>query len=147
MPLQRDTPGARTGILYAKLCHRNDHHTEGGSTVILVRRGIGHYAVPVSNIQQLDATGKHWWATCLLPPQCLFDANLSGRAKPVFLAGDLNAENRDGNSRVNSPEGILLRECASANSCIVHGPTTVTSCPITHLAFLVQWLPRISSYQ
>jgi hypothetical protein len=38
------------------VCHRKDRPTQGGETVILVRRGIDHYSVPVSNLQQMEAT-------------------------------------------------------------------------------------------
>jgi hypothetical protein len=30
------------------VCHRTDRSTPGGGTVILVHKGIDHYAVPVS---------------------------------------------------------------------------------------------------
>jgi hypothetical protein len=51
-----------------------------------------------------------------------------------LLAGELNANHREWNSRVNSPRGVALREFATANSGFGQGPdvpTTVTSCP-TH---------------
>jgi exonuclease III len=34
------------------VCHRTDRPTEGGGTVILVRRGIDHYAIPVPGLSQ-----------------------------------------------------------------------------------------------
>jgi hypothetical protein len=37
------------------VCHRTDRPIRGGGTAILVRRGIDHYAVPVSGLQ-LEAT-------------------------------------------------------------------------------------------
>ena len=108
--------------------------------------GIDNYALPVSNLQQLEATAicaniggrpVKLVAVYLSPLRSLLDADLSecfGGGKPVFLAGDLNAKHREWNSRVNSPRGVLLRDFATANSCFVHGPdvpTTVPSCP-TH---------------
>jgi hypothetical protein len=33
------------------VCPRNDRPTQGGGTIILVRRGIDYYSVPVSNLQ------------------------------------------------------------------------------------------------
>jgi exonuclease III len=41
------------------VCHQTDHPTRGGGTAILVRRGIDHYAVPVSGLQHLEATAIH----------------------------------------------------------------------------------------
>ena len=38
------------------VCYRNDRPTRGGGTAILVRRGIDHHAVPISGLQQLEAT-------------------------------------------------------------------------------------------
>ena len=34
----------------------NDRPTQGGGTMILVRRGIDHYSVPASNLRQMEAT-------------------------------------------------------------------------------------------
>jgi exonuclease III len=41
------------------VCHRTDRPTLGGGTAILVHRGIDHYPVPVSGLQQLEATAIH----------------------------------------------------------------------------------------
>ena len=38
------------------VCHRKDHPTQGGGTMILVRCGIDHYSVPVLNLRQMEAT-------------------------------------------------------------------------------------------
>ena len=38
------------------VCDRNDCPTQGGGTMILVRRGIDHYALPIYNLQELEAT-------------------------------------------------------------------------------------------
>jgi hypothetical protein len=41
------------------VCHRTDRPTPGGGTAILVHKGIGHYAVPVSSLQYVEATAMH----------------------------------------------------------------------------------------
>jgi len=49
----------RSGVVFRManyVCHRNDRLTEGGGTAILVRRGIGHHAVPVPGLAHLEAT-------------------------------------------------------------------------------------------
>lgn len=38
------------------VCHRNDRPTQGGGTMIIVRRGFRQNAVPISNLLQLEAT-------------------------------------------------------------------------------------------
>jgi hypothetical protein len=40
-------------------CHRTDRPTVGGGTAILVRRGIDHYAIPVTGLTHLEATAIH----------------------------------------------------------------------------------------
>ena len=119
------------------VCHR-------GGTITLVRRGIDHYSVPVSKLRQMEAiticvniggTPVKLMAVYLSPLRSLVDADLFeciGGGTPVILAGDLNDKHKDWNSRLNSPRGVLLREFASTNSCIVYGPvstTTFHSCP------------------
>jgi hypothetical protein len=37
-------------------CHCTNRLSEGGGTVILVRRGIGHYAVPAQDLKHLEDT-------------------------------------------------------------------------------------------
>jgi hypothetical protein len=75
-------------------------------------------------------------AVYLSPLQSLVNADLSeciSGGKLVLLTCDLNAKHKDWNSRCNSPRGLLLREFAFTNSCIVYGPdnpTTIPSCPI-----------------
>ena len=112
--------------------------------MILVRRGIDHYSVPVSNLRQMEATAicvniggrpVKLVAVYLSPLRSLLEGDLleciSG-GTPVLLPGDLNAKHKDWNSRLNSPRLVLLRGFASTNSCIVHGPdspTTIPSCP------------------
>jgi Exonuclease III len=103
------------------VCHRNDRPTQDGGTMILVRRGIDHYSVPVSNLQQMEATAIYvnidgrpvkLVAVHLSPQRLLLDADLSectSTEKPVLLAGDLKAKHKDWNSKRNSPRGILLR--------------------------------------
>ena len=74
-------------------------------------------------------------AVYLAPLRSRLEADLldciSGETQ-VLLASDFNAKDKDRNSRRNSPRGVLLREFASTNSCIVYGldsPTTIPSCP------------------
>jgi hypothetical protein len=125
-------------------CHRNDRPTQRNGTMVLGHRGIDHYSIPVSNLRQMEATticvnigGRpvKLMAVYLPPLRSLVDADLPeciSEGKLVLLAGNLNAKHKDWNSRLNSPRGVLLRELASANSCIVHGPvapTTIPSCP------------------
>ena len=100
------------------VCHRNDRPTQGGGTMILVRRGIDHYSVPVSNLRQMEATAicvniggrpVKLVAVYLSPLLSLADADLFeciSRGTPVLLAGDINAKHKDWNSRLNSPRGI-----------------------------------------
>ena len=123
------------------VCHRNDRPTRGGGTAILVRRGIDHHAVPISGLQQLEATAVQLnlggrpvklVAVYIAPDRPILDDDLSECFRgniPVLMAGDLNAKHKDWNSRVNSRRGELLREYVSTNSCIVHGPTTHTTAP------------------
>ena len=113
--------------------------------MILVRRGIDHYSVPVSNLRQMEPTAicvniggrpVKLVAVNLSSLRYLLDVDLleciSG-GTPVLLAGDINAKHKYWNSRLNSPRGVLLREFTSTNSYIAHGPdstTTIPSCPI-----------------
>ena len=112
--------------------------------MILVHRLIGLYALLVFNPQQQTASCANvsgrplkLMAVYLSPPRFLYYAGLCecfGGLSPTFLACDMNSKYREWNSKVNTPRGVLLREFASANSCIVYGPdvpTTVPSCP-TH---------------
>jgi hypothetical protein len=69
-------------------------------------------------------------AVYLSPLRSLVDADLSecfSGGKPGILPGDLNAKHKDWTSRLNSPRGVLLREFASVNSCIIHGPDSSTT--------------------
>ena len=110
--------------------------------MILVCRGINHYVLPVSNLQQLEAiaicekiggTPVKLVAVYLSPLRSFLNADLSecfGGGKPAFLAGDLNAKHREWNSRVKSPQGVPLRDFATANCCFVHGPDNPSTVPI-----------------
>ena len=122
-------------------CHRNNRPTQGGGTMILVRRGIDHYSVPVANLRQMEATnicvnigGRPVKIVVVyLPPlRSLVDADLLGCISGgtlLPLPGDLKAKHKDWNSRPNSPRGVLLREFASTNSCILSGPDSATTIP------------------
>ena len=75
--------------------------------MILVRRGIDHYPLAVSTLQQLEATAicanvggrpVKLVVFCLSPLRSFLDADLFecfGGGKPVFLAGDLNSKHRE----------------------------------------------------
>ena len=52
-----------------------------------------------------------------------------GGMTPVLFAGDHNAKHKDLYSRVSSPGGVLFRELASVNPCIVHRPHSPTTNP------------------
>jgi hypothetical protein len=56
-----------------------------------------------------------------------------GGVLPVLMAGDLNAKHVDLNSRLITRGGRLLRDHADKNSCLIHGPNTPTTVPITPL--------------
>jgi hypothetical protein len=89
------------------VCHRIDRPTEGGGTAILVRRGIGHYAIPAPGLTQLEATAIQVMlatepvtilAAYLSPSRPLIEADLSAclsEGLPVLMAGDLNAKHVD----------------------------------------------------
>ena len=52
------------------------------------------------------------------------------------MAGDLNAKHVDWNSRLSTRRGILLRDYADGNSCLIFGPDTPTTNPYNPLATL-----------
>ena len=101
----------------------------------LFRLSIDHYAVPASNLQQLEATaicanigGGSVKLVTVYFHHCAADFSgcFSG-GKLVLLVGDLNIKHRDWNSGVNSPIVVLLRVFASVNSCIFHRPDIFSS--------------------
>jgi hypothetical protein len=57
-----------------------------------------------------------------------------GRGLPVLMAGDLNAEHIDWNSRLTTTRGKLLRDYAAGNSCLIFGPGSPTTDPYNHSA-------------
>jgi hypothetical protein len=89
------------------VCHRTDRPTMGGSTAILVRRGVVHHSVPVPGLTHLEATaiqvtltGKPVivFAAYLSPSRPLIGADPTacfGGASPILMAGDLNAKHVD----------------------------------------------------
>jgi hypothetical protein len=125
------------------VCHRRDRPTRGGGTVILVRRGIDHYAVPVSGLQHLEATTIHLVlatrpvkivAAYLSPARPLIESDLSNCLSgvfPVLLAVDLNAKHTDWNFRLNTASGSLLRDYTIRNICLIYGPDSPTMAPYT----------------
>jgi hypothetical protein len=123
------------------VCHRTDCPTRGGSTAILVRRGIDHYAVPVSGLQHLEATAIQLVlatrpvklvAAYLSPTRPLIVSDLSEcliGGFPVLMAGDLNAKHTDWNYRLTTARGSFLRHYAIRNTYLIYGsdsPTTVS---------------------
>jgi hypothetical protein len=50
-----------------------------------------------------------------------------GRGLPVLMAGDLNVNHVDWNSRLSTRRGKLLRDYADDNSCLIFGPVTPTT--------------------
>jgi hypothetical protein len=99
-----------------------DRPTRGRDIAILVHRGIDHYAVPVSSLQNLEATAIHLvlatrpvklLAACLSPTWPLIESDLTeclSEGFSVFMTGDLNAKHTDWNSRLVTARGSLLRE-------------------------------------
>jgi hypothetical protein len=99
------------------VCHRTDRPTPGGGNAILVHNGIDHYAVPVSGLQQLEATAIPFvlatrpvklLSAYLAPTRPMIGSDvtecLSG-GNPVLMAGDLNAKHKDWNSRLITARG------------------------------------------
>jgi hypothetical protein len=126
-------------LLVNYVCHRTDRPTIGGGTVILVRRGIALYSVPIPGLTRLEATaiqvtmaGKpvKIIAAYLSPSGPLIGADLFacfGGGIPVLMAGDLNAKHVDWNSRMSTRQGKLLRDYADRNSCLIFGPKNPTT--------------------
>jgi hypothetical protein len=118
----------------------------GGGTAILVRRGIDHYALPVSGLQHLEATAIHLLlstrpvkhvAAYLSHARPSIDSDLTeclSRRFPVFMAGDLNAKHTDWNWRLITAMGSPLRDYANRNSCLIYGPDSPNTDPYTHNA-------------
>ena len=85
--------------------------------MIIVRYDIDYYAIPVSNLQHMEAIATYSWEANqtrggLSPLGSLVDVDLSeciSGGNPL-LPGDLNVKHKDWNSRLNSTRGILLRE-------------------------------------
>jgi exonuclease III len=125
------------------VCHRTDQPTPGGGTVILVHKGIDHYAVPVSGLQYLEATAIHLVlatrpvklvSAYLAPTRLLIESDLTECLRggiPVIMAGDLNAKHKDWNSRLTTARGSLPRDYADRNSCLIYGPDSPTTAPYT----------------
>jgi hypothetical protein len=115
---------------------RNWITSKGGGTAILVRRSIGHHAVPVQGLQHLEATAIQVMLVTkpvkilvayLSPTRPLIVSDLSawlGRGLPVIMAGDLNAKHVEWNSRLTMTRGRMLCDYADKNSCLIHEPNT-----------------------
>jgi hypothetical protein len=128
------------------VCHRTDRPTPGGGKAILVHKGIDQYAVPVSGLQYLEATAIHLVlatrlvklvSAYLAPTRPMIESDLTeclSGGIPVLMAGDLNAEHKDWISRLTTARGLLLRDYADRNSCLIYGPDSPTTAPYTHNA-------------
>jgi hypothetical protein len=102
--------------------------------------------VPVSGLQHLEATAIHLVLATepvklvvayLSPTGPLIESDLSERLSggfPVLLAGDLNAKHTDWSSRLTTDRGLLLRDNAIRNTCLIYGPDSPTTAPYTHNA-------------
>jgi hypothetical protein len=123
------------------VCHRTDRLTQGGGTAILLRRDIGHHAVPIQSLQHLETTAiqvtmgskpVRFLKVYLSPSRPLLATDLSaciGGDLPVLVAGDLNAKHVEWNSRIFTRRRRLLRDYANKNSCLIYGPNTTTPIP------------------
>jgi hypothetical protein len=144
---QRDPPCGRAGLRFANyVCYGTDRLIPGGLTAILVHRGIDHYAVPVSCVQYLEATAIHLVlagrqlklvSAYFSPTRPSMESDLTeclSGGIPVLMAGDLNAEHKDWNSRLTTVSGSLLRDYADRNSCLIYGPDSRTTASYKHSA-------------
>jgi hypothetical protein len=123
------------------VCHSTDRTTAGGGTAILVRRGIVDHSMPVPGLTHLEATAIQVTiagrpvkilAVYLSPSRPLNGADLTacfGGGLPVLIAGELNAKHVDGNSRMTTRRGKLLRDYADRNSCLIFEPEIPTTNP------------------
>jgi hypothetical protein len=131
------------------VCHRTELPTRGEGTANFVRRGIDHYAVPVSGLQHLEATAIHLVlatrpvklvAAYLSLTRPLIELDLTeclSGGFPVLMAGELNAKRTDWNCRLTTALGSLLRDYANRNTCSIYGPDgpdSPTTAPYTHNA-------------
>ena len=97
--------------------------------------------MPVPGLTNLEATAVQVTlagrlvrilAAYLSPSRPLIGVDLTacfGGGLPVLMAGDLNAEHVDWNSRLTTRRGKLLRDYADENSCLTFGPDTPTINP------------------
>jgi exonuclease III len=95
------------------VCHRTDRPAWGGGTAILVRKGIHHYAAPVSDLQQLEATAIHLVLATRPISRPMSESDLTeclSGGFPVLMASDLNEKQTDSNSRLMRARGSLLRD-------------------------------------
>jgi hypothetical protein len=128
------------------VCHRTERPTPCGGTAILVHKGIDHYAMPVSDLQYLEATAIHLVlatrpvklaSSYLSPTRPLIELDLTeclSGGIPVLMTGDLDAKHKDWNSRLTTARESLLRDHAYRNSCFIYGPDSPTTAPYTHNA-------------
>jgi endonuclease/exonuclease/phosphatase family metal-dependent hydrolase len=76
-------------------------------------------------------------AAYLFPSRPLTGADLAacfGRGMPVLMAGDLNAQHVDGDSRLGTRRRKFLRDYADGNFSLIVGPDTPTTIPYNPLA-------------
>jgi hypothetical protein len=130
----------RTLMFANYVCYLTDRPTRGGGTVILVRWGTDHFAVPVSGLQHLQTTAMDLvlatrpvklMAAYLSPTRPLIESDLTG-GFPVLMAGDHNAKHTTWNSRLITARGSFLRDYSNRNSCLIYGPDSPATVPYTH---------------
>jgi hypothetical protein len=108
---------------FAHVCHRTENRTLEGGSAIPVRRGVDHYAVPVSGLQHLKSSAKHQVlatsqgkvSTYLSPTQPLMESDLTELLSvlfPVLMSGDLNAKHKDWSSSLITAQSALLSDYA-----------------------------------
>jgi hypothetical protein len=102
--------------------------------VILVRRGIDHFAVPVSGLQHLDSTAIHLTLefrpvklvlAYLSPTRPLIKSDLAERLSggfPVLMEGELIAQHTDCSSRLFTAWGLLLSDYVNRNEWLICEP-------------------------
>jgi len=71
-------------------------------------------------------------AAYLSPSRPLIGAKCTtcfGEGLPVLMAGDLSLRHVDWNSRLNTRQGKILRDCTDQNSCLILGRDSPTTNP------------------
>ena len=119
-------------------CYRNDRSTRGGGTVILVKRCVKSFELPLPTLNSIEATavqvetpaGPLRLIAAYIKPQAkLHTADLDkllDSKLPTVIAGDLNAKHTAWNSRVCNSKGRQLLAHSLKNDFVVAGPLDPT---------------------